>query len=355
MATSPVSPPHVAAAVSDCDAGCPQSAGLQIFSTCPSSKGADPQTYLQRVIDVARWSEAAGCCGTLVYTDNSLVDPWLVAEAIIRHTEHLAPLVAVQPIYMHPYTAAKMVASLGFLYGRRVCLNMLAGGFRNDLAALGDDTPHDDRYLRTTEYTTIIQRLLEGAAPLSFHGRFYHVEQLRMTPPLPAHLRPGIYISGSSDAGLQAARALGATAIKYPKPPRDEPGALGETIPCGVRVGLIARESAAEAWRVAQQRFPEDRTGQLAHALAMKVSDSHWHHQLSQRGTHDDDGTYWLGPFHNYQTFCPYLVGSYHRVAAEVAAYVRLGYRTFVLDIPPSEEELWHAQAVFQLAQEQLP
>ncbi len=176
-----------------------------------------------------------------------------------------------------------------------------------------------------------------------------------MTPPLAEDLRPGIYISGSSDAGLQAARTLGATAIKYPRPPAEEPGVLGESVPCGVRVGLIARASAAEAWRVAHERFPENRSGQLAHALAMKVSDSHWHRQLSQRGAQDDDGTYWLGPFHNYQTFCPYLVGSYDRVAAAVAAYARGGYRTFVLDIPASEEELWHAHAVFRLAQEQLP
>ena len=28
---------------------------------------------------------------------------------------------------------------------------------------------------------------------------------------------------------------------------------------------------------------------------------------------------YWLGPFHNYKTFCPYLVGSYERVADELA------------------------------------
>jgi len=38
----------------------------------------------------------------------------------------------------------------------------------------------------------------------------------------------------------------------------------------------------AEAWRVAHKRFPEDRKGQLTHQLAMTVSDSSWHHQLSE-------------------------------------------------------------------------
>src|SRR3954466_13223305 len=132
-----------------------------VFSTCPQSKGAQSD-YLDRVAEISRWSEAAGCEGMLVYTDNSLVDPWLVTQVALQSTERLAPLVAVQPVYMHPYTVAKMVASLAFMHGRRIYLNMLAGGFKNDLVALGDETPHDDRYERTTEYTRIILELLRG-------------------------------------------------------------------------------------------------------------------------------------------------------------------------------------------------
>ncbi len=43
---------------------------------------------------------------------------------------------------------------------------------------------------------------------------------------------------------------------------------------------------------------------------------------------------------------CPYLVGSYQTVAAELGRYVGLGFHTFVLDIPPSEEELYHTGVV---------
>src|SRR5689334_13726612 len=105
---------------------------LQIFSTSPSSVTA-PDNYSRRIADVARWSEAAGCTGILVYTDNSLADPWLVSQIVIESTQTLCPLVAVQPVYMHPYTVAKMVSTLGFLHGRRLFLNMVAGGFKNDL------------------------------------------------------------------------------------------------------------------------------------------------------------------------------------------------------------------------------
>ncbi len=82
----------------------------------------------------------------------------------------------------------------------------------------------------------------------------------------------------------------------------------------------------------------------------MKISDSTWHKQLSVTAhkSRTDRSAYCLGPFETYKTFCHYLVGSYDRVAQELARYVGLGYETFILDIPPNEEELRHAGIVFQ-------
>jgi len=330
------------------------SAGIKVFSTCPQSKDVDSADYLDRVADIARWSEAAGCEGILVYTDNGIVDPWLVSQVIVQSTERLSPLVAIQPIYMHPYTAAKMVASLAFMYGRRIYLNMLAGGFRNDLIALDDHTPHDDRYVRTVEYTQILKLLLAGGEPVTFSGKYYKVANLKMTPALPPELFPGVLISGSSEAGLAAAEAIGATAVRYPKPPgeeSDEDRPTG-TIDYGVRVGIIARDTGEEAWQVAHERFPPDRKGQITHKLAMKVSDSQWHKQLSEpeRDADSGDSPYWRFPFQNYKTFCPYLVGSYEAVAELLSHYVSLGFETFILDIPPTEEELGHIRVVFEQA-----
>lgn len=330
-------------------------AAIEVFSTCPASSGVPRADYVRQVIDAARWSDEAGCRGILVYTDNAQVDPWLAAQIIVQNTKTLCPLVAVQPIYMHPYTVAKMVTSFAWLHGRRIYLNMVAGGFKNDLAALNDTTPHEKRYQRMTEYTTIIARLLAGAGPVSFAGEFYTVDKLKLAPPLPPELFPGIFLSGSSEDGLAAARALGATAIQYPKPAREYQGqAPTGAIPCGIRVGVISREGAEEAWEVARARFPEDRKGQLAHQLAMKVSDSVWHKQLSEMGPGTEPSPYWLVPFHNYKTMCPYLVGSHQQVADELAAYIAAGYRTFILDVPPDAEELHHTNVAFGRALEAL-
>jgi alkanesulfonate monooxygenase len=329
---------------------------VDIYSTCPQSKTMAPDEYLRHAVDVARWSEAAGCTGILVYTDNSIVDPWLVAQAIIEGTDTIRPLVAVQPIYMHPYAVAKMITSLAFLHGRAVDLNMLAGGFKNDLVALGDTTPHDERYERTTEYTQIVRELLESPVGVTVEGRYYNVSNLKLTPPIPEDLRPRLLISGSSDAGMAAAEAIGATAVRYPQHASEESDvAVRFNVPVGIRIGILARDDSDTAWKDAHERFPDERKGQLTHQLAMKVSDSQWHKQLSESGTAakqstDGEDPYWLGPFENSHTFCPYLVGSYDVVAKAVKQYVEVGFRTFILDIPPSQEELAHIGHVFEKA-----
>jgi alkanesulfonate monooxygenase len=329
---------------------------LELFSTCPQSKDVPADVYRRRVADVAAWSDRAGYRGILVYTDNQLVDPWLVAQVVIESTEHLCPLVAVQPVYMHPYTAANMVSSFAHIYGRRIFLNMVAGGFRNDLLALGDETEHAERYARVVEYTLLVKRLLEGER-VSFTGRYYKITNLSLTPPLAPGLFPGIFVSGSSDSGVAAARVIGATAVKYPKPPNEEVSTSADSAGIGMRVGIIARGDDSQAWKVARTRFPEDRKGQVTHALAMKVSDSQWHRQLSELGAAPTSAQnpYWLGPFENYKTFCPYLVGSYTTVAEELSRYIALGFETFILDIPPDEDELHHTALAFEQASRRAP
>ncbi|HEX7337366.1 MAG TPA: LLM class flavin-dependent oxidoreductase [Gemmatimonadales bacterium] len=317
---------------------------LAFYSTCPPFRGGAPDAYSREVRDVARWSEAGGCEGILVYTDNGLLDPWLVAQLVIQSTSTLSPLVAVQPVYLHPYSVAKMVATLSLLHRRRIDLNIVAGGFKNDLAALGDSTPHHRRYGRLIEYTTIIRRLLQGG-PVTYQGEFYNVVNLRLAPELDPALMPRMLLSGSSPEGLAAAAALEALPVRYPEPPSETAVGLRNDQSFGIRVGIIGREDEHEAWSIARARFPEDRRGQALHQLAMKVSDSAWHRQLSAIAPGlAPESAYWMVPFQNYQTFCPYIVGSYERVGEEIGRYLAAGCRAIILDVPASEGELQHVR-----------
>ncbi|HJU09515.1 MAG TPA: hypothetical protein VJ728_01495, partial [Candidatus Binataceae bacterium] len=122
---------------------------------------------------------------------------------------------------------------------------------------------------------------------------------------------------------------------------------------CGIRIGIIIAENTEKAWEIAHRRFPGDRTGQLKHLVAMRVSDSQWHKQLSGMPVNSDgdSGIYWLWPFKNYHTFCPYLVGSRAEVSDELVKYLAAGFRTYILDIPVEESDLHQVAETFALAE----
>ncbi len=328
---------------------------MKLLTTAPPSVRYTPTAYLDEVTSLCRWCEKTGVEGMLIYTDNSLVDPWSVAQAALACTQNFVPLVATQPLYMHPLAAARKISSLAFLYGRKIALNMVAGGFVRDLTQLGDATEHDARYDRLVEYTQILMALLRGET-VTLDGTWYRVEGLCLSPRLDPALMPDIYLSGASEACIAAAATLGATRLSYTKPPEDlESAPRPHPAPLGLRIGIIARPDSATAWQIATTRFPPDRRGQVAHQLARGTSDSVWHKQISDFADgHRPAGQspYWLEPLKNYKTFCPYLVGSYDEVAAYIARYRALGYGTLILDIPQGEDDLIHTQRAMALGRD---
>ncbi|WP_426504190.1 LLM class flavin-dependent oxidoreductase [Dactylosporangium sp. McL0621] len=317
-------------------------ASVEVYTTAPASVQVDGPSFRRRLADVTRWTDAAGCTGLLVYSDNSLIDPWLVAQLILEQAERATPLVAVQPVYVSPYAAARMAATLTFLHGRRIHLNLVTGGSRQHLEALGDDgVEHDERYDRLTEYATIVRQLLDSPRPVTFEGRYHRVRAASLPQRPPAPLSPRLVLSGSSERSVRCAGELGILRFAYPKPASDYPAGGPLLRGAGVRLGIIARADTAAAWRAAHERFPGDPMGERRHRVVSRLTDSHWHAELSAA---EAEGVYWLHPFTTYRTFCPYLVGSYDEVGAYLAGYLARGVESVILDIPAEEDDLHHAR-----------
>jgi alkanesulfonate monooxygenase len=328
-------------------------APVELYTTAPASVQLDGPSFRRRLADITRWTDAAGCAGLLVYSDNTLIDPWLIAQLILEQAERAVPLVAVQPVYLSPYAAARMAATLTFLHGRPVHLNLVTGGSRQHLEALGDaGVAHDDRYERLMEYATIVRRLLEQPRPVTFTGRYYRLRAAAL-PHRPApSLTPRLVLSGSSESSVRCARELGILRFAYPRPAEHYAEAGPLLRGCGIRLGIIARPDGAAAWRVAHERFPGDPLGERRHRVVSRLSDSHWHAELSEQAGRDGDaaGPYWLHPFLTYRTFCPYLVGDYDEVGAYLSGYLARGVESVILDVPAEEDDLHHARAAFARA-----
>ena len=322
-----------------------------LYTTCPSSANDDEVTFRSDLERVAQWCDRAAYRGALIYTDNSLMDPWVVAEESIRRSRSFVPLVAVQPLYQHPFTVARAVASIALLHRRSVDLNFVTGGFKADLASLGDALDHDRRYDRLVEYAEVVRELLTGRR-VTYSGSYYRLESAKVRAAPAEELRPGLFLSGSSSSCKQAAKALGAVRLCYPPPPDAAISEVAEPgTKWGMRIGVIARGSSDEAWAVAGTRFPVDPRGVAKQRIISRMSESSWQRNLSlmaetaARTGSDGMGqdTYWLRPFQSFKTFCPYLVGSYDEVAQALRHYLAAGVSTIVLDEPESYDDLAHA------------
>jgi len=311
----------------------------------------DPTEFRVATERFAQWADADGWEAILIYTDHKQLDPWLVAQLVIESTTQLRPLVAVQPLYMHPFTVAQKVMSLALLYGRQVYLNMVAGGFPRDLESLGDRTPHDRRYDRLTEYASVVMSLLSKQGLTSFSGEFYQVSNLQLPALVSEELRPAIMVSGSSEAGLTAARRLGARAIQYLRPPDQythehfPPG-----LRYGTRLGIIVRDSTEEAWAAAFRRYPPSDYGTAVRDYAVQITDSVWVKELGKDIRVPPGHPYWLGAYKSGQASSPFLVGTTDDVAAELATYIRYGLTTFLLEVPESAEDSRRITQVFDAA-----
>jgi alkanesulfonate monooxygenase len=297
-------------------------------------------------------AEVHGWQAILIYTDNKQIDPWTAAHLVLSQSKIISPLVAVQPLYAHPVAVAKAIASLSILYDRPVHINYVTGGLPRDLSTLCDSVKHDERYERLREYGSIVRQLItQNARPVSFTGRYFSVEHLEMFPSVPRAHQPFVTMSGSSAAGLECAKAIGARAIQYLKPR----AAYSEMIATpdeqyGIRVGIIARETREAAWEVAHSRFPKNPDGAELRAYFSRVSDSVWVRELNEVTEFLEPHPYWLSPFKNGQAAAPYLIGDIETVALELAGYMKLGLRTFLLESPQKDDDAKYINSAFRMA-----
>jgi alkanesulfonate monooxygenase len=289
----------------------------------------------------------------VVFTDNDSVDPWAAAQFMVERTSNVVPLVAVQPAYMHPYTAARMVSTIGVLHGRRIDLNFVTGGYRPHLRAVGSFIGHDERYDRLVEYGRAVLGLLAGES-LSLHGQYFDLVEAVLSPGLPAGLMPRVFVAGASPAAVDATRALAGVRLTYPRAVGEYVADAGPLMGAGIRLGIIARDTSGEAWRIARRRYPADSAGEVMHEEAARGFDAQWHSRMWRDSgrSHDPEDAYWLHPFRVTREFCPYLVGSHSEVGELLSRYLRMGVTMLILSVPQEEGDLHHAITAIRYAEQ---
>jgi len=331
---------------------------IDVYITIPTvgrrlEGGYYAKDYHEAIARAGKWAEAGNCRGALIFTDHYSPDPWVVAQHLIERTETLVPLVATQPPYVHPYALARIISSIACLYRRRVDVNLVTGGNRDHLAAVGSHIDHDERYRRLIEFAKAIGTLLGSTEPVTMNGTYYQLNSAFLHPPLRPDMFPRFFAGGSSAAVRDAVRALGITRLQYPRPLGDYPPGATDLQGTGIRVGIIARDTTAEAWRVAHRRFPVNNAGERRRELMVPAIDSGWWHQLREVASRAPlaDSPYWVYPLKAYAEYCPYLVGDHRTVAEYFAGYLDLGITTLILHSPQDEADVPNAMIMLEQAE----
>ncbi|HEX3682866.1 MAG TPA: LLM class flavin-dependent oxidoreductase [Bryobacteraceae bacterium] len=329
------------------------SSKIRVFCVSPRPRANDPKTVIKGILQTAHWSERFGCTGALIPTSNdSLFDPWVAAQAVLSDTKSFSPLVALNPIYMQPFTAAKIVSSLTYLYSRRIYINLVAGAALSHQRALNDDLDHDARYRRLTEFTDLLIDLLASPAPVSFQGDFFTTRSLQLLNRPPAHLFPEFLMAGQSNSACSLAERCGGTLMQML-----QPNMAAGVSSNGVYFGLITRPTEESARAAAHSVFPDDADGHLVLDFSMQNTDSEWKNRMKVFGTESTgiaSTGFWTGPFATYRSDGPWVVGSYRRAADLVFQLLDRGVDTFILELVPDKREYEHASFVFEQAKARL-
>jgi alkanesulfonate monooxygenase SsuD/methylene tetrahydromethanopterin reductase-like flavin-dependent oxidoreductase (luciferase family) len=176
----------------------------------PAGPAGDPRA----MAELAAEAEAAGWDG--IFLEDYIVwqgragtptyDPWVVMAAMAVATRRVRLGTAVTPLpRRRPWKLAAEAVTLDHLSGGRVVLGVGSGDPNcPSFSATGEDTSLARRVEQLDEGLELLTALWLGE-PVTFHGRHYRVDGLRLTPRPLQHPRIPIWVGG--DWNLRGVRA----------------------------------------------------------------------------------------------------------------------------------------------------
>jgi alkanesulfonate monooxygenase len=332
----------------------------------PGTAGGQRPATIGYLTQIALAAESFGFEGALTPTGPWCDDAWLTTMALAQRTERLKFLVAFRPGVTSPTLAAQMAATYQFHTGGRLLLNVVTGGDSAEQNAYGDWLDKQGRYERCAEFLQIVRGLWTGE-PVTFEGQHLHVAGAalgRVPDPVPE-----IYFGGSSPIALDVAAEHVDGYLTWGEPPaqvaekiaavKAKADALGRTLRYGVRLHVISRDTADEAWAVANSLLEGISEEEIAKVHArMQTTESEGQRRMLELhgGSRDNlevSPNLWAGVGLARGGAGTALVGSHAEVADRIAEYAALGLDEFILSGYPHLEELyWFGEGVLPVLEE---
>jgi alkanesulfonate monooxygenase len=302
---------------------------------------------------IARSAEQLGFDAALTPTSSWCEDGWVMGAALSQVTERFRFLIAFRPGLTSPTLAAHMAATFQRVSGGRLLLNVVTGGDDAEQRRFGDHLSKEERYERCGEFLHVVRELWTGE-PVTFRGRHYAIDEARI---IPAERWPELYFGGSSPAALEVAAAEADVYLTWGEPPAAVAEKLrrvgeiaertGRELRYGIRLHVITRDTAEEAWAQADKLLAGLSEEQIARSQAIqRASGSEGQRRMTAlHGGRTDSleiaPNLWAGVGLVRGGAGTALVGSHEQVADRIAEYHELGIDEFILSGYPHLEEAY--------------
>lgn len=328
--------------------------------------GGQRPASLGYLAQIARAAEQLGFEGALTPTGAWCEDAWLTTAMLARETDRLKFLVAFRPGFVSPTLAAQMAATFQRHAPGRLLLNVVTGGESHEQRAYGDFLDKDARYARTGEFLSVVRGLWRGES-VTLDGEHIKVENAELSRvPDPV---PPVYFGGSSAAAGAVAARHSDVYLTWGEPPAQVAAKIdwirglaaqqGRTVRFGIRLHVITRDTADQAWAQARQLldgFSEEAVRAVQAGLGRSESEGQRRMLDLHGGTTDGlevAPNLWAGIGLVRGGAGTALVGSHSEVAARITEYHRLGIDEFILSGHPHvEESYWFGEGVLPLLAE---
>jgi alkanesulfonate monooxygenase len=331
--------------------------------TAITAAGGDRPASLAYLGQIARSAEQLGFGGALTPTGAWCEDAWLTTAMLVSSTERLKFLVAFRPGLITPTIGAQMAATFQRHSGGRLLLNVVTGGEDLEQRAYGDFLDKQERYARTDEFLTVVRRLWSGEQ-VDFTGTHVQVEGARLAR-LPDPV-PQVYFGGSSAAARTVAARHVDVYLTWGEPPvqvaekiaavRAAAAEAGRTLRFGIRLHVISRDTAEQAWAQARtllDALDPETIRSVQNGLARSASEGQQRMLALHGGRTDNLEIYpnlWAGVGLVRGGAGTALVGSHAEVAERIEEYHAIGIDEFVLSGHPHlEEAYWFGEGVLPI------
>jgi alkanesulfonate monooxygenase SsuD/methylene tetrahydromethanopterin reductase-like flavin-dependent oxidoreductase (luciferase family) len=151
---------------------------------------------LEFILPIARWKGYGGETDARGHSFETLTH----GAGLAALTGRIAIFATVHVPLVHPVFAAKAIATIDHISCGRAGLNIVCGWNQPEFDMFGV-TSGDDRYAQGLEWHAIFARLLHGAAPFDFAGRFYTCKAVAGAPGLFGRTLPDTMSAAFSPPG----------------------------------------------------------------------------------------------------------------------------------------------------------